>query len=137
MRRPTQCAAVVALFLILAGAGCSPSGMSTVTGEVTLDGEPLKEGLIRFIPPDGAGPTADATISDGHFKATVPPGAKRVEISASRVVGKRKMYDTPDSPVADEVKERLPARYNVKSELTMTVEKGNQEKRFELTSKNP
>ena len=67
--------------------------------------------------------------------ATVPPGEKRVEISAAKVVRKIKMYDTPDSPVVDETAELLPARYNVHSELTMTVQKGAQEKRFDLKSK--
>ena len=69
------------------------------------------------------------------FTAQVPPGAKRVEISAPKVVRKIKMYDTPDSPVVEETAELLPARYNVRSDLTMTVQRGSQEKRFELTSK--
>ena len=45
------------------------------------------------------------------------------------------MYDAPDSPSVDEVAELLPDRYNVRSELTMTVQSGAQEKRFELKSK--
>jgi hypothetical protein len=117
-------------------AGCAPEATTgTVTGEVTLDGQPLKQGLIRFVPVDGKTPTADAAVTDGKFIATVPPGEKRVEISAAKVVRKIKMYDTPDSPVVDETAELLPARYNVRSELTMTVQKGTQEKRFELKSK--
>jgi hypothetical protein len=117
-----------------AGCGTAPAS-ATVTGDVTLDGKPLKEGLIRFVPVDGQTPTADARIVDGKFTATVPPGEKRIEISASRVVGKQKMYDTPDSPVVEQTAEALPARYNVRSELTWTIQKGTQERQFELKSK--
>jgi hypothetical protein len=53
-----------------------------VTGTVTLDGRPLESGLIRFVPTDGQTATADATIANGQFTATVPVGEKRVSISA-------------------------------------------------------
>jgi hypothetical protein len=126
---------VFGLILGLACAGGCSSGEGIVNGEVTVDGQPLKQGIIRFVPVDGKSPTADAAIADGRFSATVPVGEKRVEISAPKVVGKQKMYNTPDSPVVEEVAELLPARYNVRSELTMTVQKGSQEKRFDLKSK--
>jgi hypothetical protein len=129
-------ALVLALGLASAG-GCSlgDSGKGTVTGEVTLDGKPLKEGIIRFIPADGKSQTADATITDGRYTAQVPVGDKRIEISASKIVGKRKMIDEPGAPAVDDVVELLPERYNVKSQLTLTVQRGRQEKRFELQSK--
>jgi hypothetical protein len=105
-----------------------------VTGTVTLDGRPLESGLIRFVPTDGQTATADATISNGQFTATVPVGEKRVSISAPKVVGKRKMYETPDSPTTDVVEELLPARYNAQSELTITITAGDQPATFALTS---
>jgi hypothetical protein len=114
-------------------AGCG-SGRGNVTGEVTLDGQPLKEGIIRFVPTDGHTPTADAPVSDGHFSANVPVGEKRVELSAPKVVGKLPRM-MPESPQVDDVRELLPQRYNVKSDLKMTVESGTQEKTFELQSK--
>ena len=121
----------------IAFAGCtgSESTTGTVTGEVTFDGQPLKTGLIRFVPADGKTPTADAPITDGKFTAVVPLGEKKVEISAPKVVGKLKMYDTPDSPVVDQVKDIIPSQYNVRSTLTLKVQKGTQEKRFELKSR--
>jgi hypothetical protein len=113
--------------------GCSGDGQSVLTGEVTLDGQPLKEGLIKFIPLDGKTTTADAVITDGRFTATVPVGEKRVEISAPKVVGKTRMM--PESPEKDIIDELLPERYNAKSDLKMTVERGPQTKKFELKSK--
>jgi hypothetical protein len=132
---PKWAAAVAVLAPVLL-AGCSGGGTAgSVSGEVTLDGQPLKTGIIRFVPADGKTPTADAGITDGKYAATVPVGEMKVEITAPRVVGSHKMYDAPDSPTVDDVVELLPARYNVRSELKMTVSKGRQEKRWELTSK--
>jgi hypothetical protein len=127
------CGALVGLIL-----GCSAhSTDGTVSGTVTLDGEPLKTGNIRFDPADGRTSTADAIIKDGKFMAKVPPGDKRVSIMASKVVGKKKMYDTADSPVIDLTEEMLPKRYNANSELSLTVKAGKQEPEpaFDLKSK--
>lgn len=122
--------------VVTAAAGCSlEAGHPSVEGTVTLDGEPLESGLIRFVPVDGQSPTADATITAGRFSAKVPLGEKRVSISAPKVVGKQKMYDTPDTPTVDTVRELLPARYNAKSELLLTVKAGDQAHEFALESK--
>ncbi len=122
----------IALFLCLvtstALSGCSDDAQrGTVTGRVTLDGQPLKTGIIRFVPADGRSATADGPITDGNYAVTVPPGEKRVVITAPKVVGKKKMYETPESPVVAIVEELLPARYNVQSELKLTVLTGNHE----------
>ena len=113
----------------------SEQPQSTVKGTVTLDGQPLANGLINFVAIDAGAPTAEAAITVGQYEAVVPPGEKRVEIRAPKVSGKQKMYDTPDSPMVDVVTELLPARYNVESELRMTVTEGVNEKPFELKSK--
>jgi hypothetical protein len=44
------------------------------------------------------------------------------------------MYETPDSPTVDLVEELLPARYNLRSELSITVSAGSQEAEYPLTS---
>jgi hypothetical protein len=122
------------LLTLLAGAGCS-GGAGSVSGTVTLNGEPLKEGVVRFVPADGTGQTVTADIKDGKFTADVPPGDMRVEFSAPRPTGKKqKMYDTPDSPVVEETVELLPERYNVQSDLKLKVKGGGQTEKFELTS---
>jgi hypothetical protein len=51
------------------------------------------------------------------------------------VIGKKKAYDTPDSPTVDVVEELVPARYNSQSELRMTITEGPQEKAFDLQSR--
>jgi hypothetical protein len=121
--------------LALVAVGCSSdTSQGTVHGTVTFDGAPLASGLVRFVPADGRSATSDATIANGEFTATVPIGEKRVSISAPKVVGKRKMYATPDSPTVDVVEELLPQRYNLQSELSITVTAGSQEAAYPLTS---
>ena len=116
--------------------GCSdelPTG--TVAGRVTLDGQPVKDGLVKFVPVAGDLPTADARIVDGVYEAVVPVGKFKVQISASRKVGQIKMYDTPDSPVVDKMEEIIPPRYNVSSDMTIDVARGKNSKDFELSGK--
>jgi hypothetical protein len=127
---------LIALAVAPSVLGCSSEpSQGTVKGTVTLDGQPLASGLINFVAVDASAPTAEATITAGQYEAVVPPGEKRVEIRAPKITGKRKMYDTPDSPTVDVVTELLSPRYNVDSTLTMTVGEGEQEKSFELTGK--
>jgi hypothetical protein len=119
----------------MAVGGCSAdTGKGTVSGTVTLDGQPLKSGLIRFVPADGQTPTAEATITDGEFSAEVPVGEKQISISAPKAVGKRPAYQTPNSPMIDIVEELLPARYNMTSELKLNVTGGRQTEDFKLES---
>ena len=127
---------LLSLLLLVGLAGCSDSSsQGEVNGTVTLDGQPLKDGDVRFVPVDGKSPTTSAKITDGKFTATVPIGLKRVEFSAGKVIGKIKMYDTPESRVVDDIREQIPARYNTKSELKITVKKGSQDETFALKSK--
>lgn len=128
-------AILAALSVTLALAGCSETASGSVSGTVTLDGQPLKDGTVRFVPSDGKSQTASAPVKDGQFTAAVPVGDMRVEFSAAKVLGKRKMYNTPDSPTVDDVAELIPDRFNVKSELKITVRGGSQSETFPLKSK--
>ena len=120
--------------VLSATAGCSKNnGRATVSGTVTFDGQPVKTGIVRFVPADGRTATADSIIADGRYSAAVPPGEKLVEITSPKVIGKRRMM--PESPEIDVVEELLPAKYNVKSELKYSVENSTQTKDFELQSK--
>jgi hypothetical protein len=130
--------AIVAMCIVACAVvftGCAKkTERGTVIGDVTLDGQPLKSGVIHFESADGKAATADAMIVDGKYTVDMPPGDKRISISAPKVTGKRKAYDTPDSPMVDIVQELLPARYNAQSDLTLTVTAGPQQKDYDLKS---
>jgi len=115
--------ALLSLAVLLAGCGGSPR--LAVTGTVTLDGTPLKEGYIQFRPlPGTPGPTAGAEIVDGRFSIAEEKGTFagtfRVEITAMRDTGGTVMDDmTGKNLPAHE--QYLPAQYNSQSELTAEV----------------
>src|SRR6187399_2895331 len=70
--RYVRFAGLVCYVLMLAGAGCNRGpAMGKISGEVTMDGQPLKEGRILFTPEDGQGQTGGDTIKDGKFLVEV------------------------------------------------------------------
>jgi hypothetical protein len=103
-----------------------------VSGTVTLDGQPLENGVIRFIPhPDVKGPKASMSVTAGRFEIpeTAGPvaGRHRIEIESDdhggiapddeaalkeMAAGKRKLA----KPV------KIPAIYNIRSTLERTVQ---------------
>jgi len=128
-------------WLLAAALACSIAACSsqpptgTVEGEVTLDGQALADGSLQFVPVDGQAQTGGATIKDGKFTAELPLAKMKVEIHANKVIGKKKMYDTPDSPTYDDIVELIPPRYNANSDLTLDVKPGAQAVKYELKSK--
>jgi hypothetical protein len=80
-------------------AGCG-SGKVKIGGEVTVAGEPVVQGTIRFAPADGNGPTDGATIDQGRYTAEVLRGAKTVQIEAFKKVGEAPHdRNDPSSPI--------------------------------------
>jgi hypothetical protein len=130
----------VPLFALLIGCalGCGSSAVGTVEGEVLLDGAPLKEGVVRFVPVDGKSQTASALIADGKFTEKVPVGTHRVEISSPKLPAginsaKEMKRGTVDEGAA--LEEMIPARYNSNSDLKETIKPGANPVRFDLKSR--
>jgi hypothetical protein len=131
-----ECLPIAALFVVLLMlSGCSEPTVGTVSGTVTVDGAPAKSGSITFFPMDGKSSTSGAEIVDGQYTTTLAPGTARVEIHVPKVIGQRKAYDTPDSPMMEIVGEALPAKYNEASELTLDVKLGENQQDYNLTTK--
>ena len=131
MSKLTRFLLLTAALLTAVGCGTGQPPTGIVNGDVTWDGQPLKDGHIRYEAADGKS-TGEAPIKDGKFTATVQTGDMKVRISANKVIGKKKMYDTPDSPTVDMTEEMLPPKYNVQTELKATVASGTQTAKFEL-----
>lgn len=74
---------------MLAGCGGNSGPVrASVEGSVFLNGEPLKQGVIRFMPiGDTAGPATSGTITNGTYKLEGDngpvAGTNRVEIEAN------------------------------------------------------
>ena len=138
MRYVTNSATLICFGCLLTVAalttGCSKGGppMGEVSGTITVDGTPAKIGSSSFFPVDRKSATAGAAIKEGKYTAKVPVGKVKVEIRVSKIVGKKKLYDTPNSPVQPIMKEVLPPKYNDRTELELDVKSGTMEKNYDL-----
>lgn len=135
MRSQSWLCVVFCFVFLLCGCNSGPV-MIKVHGMVTVDGQPAPEGLVQFEAIDGKSPSAKGgIISQGQYSAEVPPGEASVKIFVPKVVGKRKVYDTPDSPVEDVRVETLPSKYNSESTLKETISAERTQIDFKLSSK--
>ena len=129
---------VMLLFTVcMNGCNRNKTNMVSISGTVTLDGQPLEQGAITFYPEDGETSGGGGSIKDGKFTANVPPGKKKVTVLGTKVVGMEKLYDTPDSPTRDKVAQTTPEIYDsyYSSPLRTEVTKEKKEYNFELDSK--
>jgi len=117
-------------FLVL---GCTTEPRkNTVAGTVDLDGAPLAEGDITFVP-KGEGRPAGGVIRDGKYAVQLEKGTYEVKILATK-----KVPVAPGEATASGEKDKLvsiiPEKYNEKTELTVTVD-GDTKKDFPLSTK--
>lgn len=138
-------AAVVGLMVI----GCSgevgdDKPREPVSGTVTLDGQPLPEGIILFAPSGGPGEavaSATGKIENGQFsipRAQGPvPGKYKVSIShTDQPEGRIKIELKKPGKKTASTKELIPAEYNSQTKLTAEIPKGGRsDLKYELKSK--
>ncbi|MBI1312314.1 carboxypeptidase regulatory-like domain-containing protein [bacterium] len=134
------------LFLILLLTGCGGQkpdygslNLVDVSGTVTLDGEPLAGAAVLFESKDQSFSYAE-TDSSGHYLlqfnseiSGVMPGPKTVRIRSTGLAFEDGSEEPSESDEGDGP-ERVPARYNSASELTVTVSESERRFDFELTS---
>jgi hypothetical protein len=118
-------------------AGCNGQdpNRGQVTGMVIVDGQPAVKGDISFTPIDGNSPAAGGEIIDGRYTANAYTGPSKVAVRVPKVVGQRKLYDTPDSPVQPIMEESLPPENNDETTLIFDVKPGPNNQDFSLRSK--
>jgi len=125
----------ISLFLLgLSIPGCS-DGKSSVTGSVTMDGQPVASGSVTFVKQGGELAREGAIIQGGTFRASIPPGTYKLELNGQKVVGKRKQkaFDGTDEEV-DLTEEAFPPRYNTNSELIQEIKPGANTIKLDLKS---
>lgn len=132
MRQFSRLACLVAS--TMATIGCGVGGTSDglprepISGKVTLDGQPLDQGSITFVPDGFDGPPVGAPVEGGSY--SIPrqdgpiPGKHSVSVYSQKKTGKT--YPDPDDPAEtiEESFERIPPKYNLKTELKAEVTKG-------------
>jgi hypothetical protein len=107
--------------------GCSSGGpdIAYVSGRVTMDGKPLPNATVVFVPENGrpAGATTDAegnyVLNFAQGRKGAIPGPSSIRIMTFRDADQ----DENGNPIPAS-KETVPARYNTDSTLSFDVEPG-------------
>jgi hypothetical protein len=77
---------VVLIPLVLMPAGCGGKG-ATVTGRVTLGGQPVESGFVTFYPEDSQGTSVGVEIVNGEYSVPdIAPGKKRIFVNITDIV---------------------------------------------------
>lgn len=127
------------VFVICLGAwGCNRGPtMVAVEGVVTLDSQPIKEGIIRFVPKNSAaGNPGEAIIKDGKYSVSVVATEHAVEIRAPRPIPNAPARAVA-GPGAEGVamEESVPAKFNDATELKADVSATSNKHDFALSTK--
>jgi hypothetical protein len=134
---------VVGVALFVAGCGKNPHRLAPVSGMVTMDGEPLANALVAFLPDTkpGAKPSPTSrgeTDKDGRYWLTSSedkPGAV-VGMSKVRIETKKSTGGSEGEGGVTLARETVPEKYNARTELTFEVpEEGTDAADFDLKSK--
>lgn len=129
---PICLAVIVVCTLYGCGTG-NPLGRQAISGNVTLDGAPLDRGTIQFSPRRSSGGVGSGAVIDGGTytlpaEKGLPPGEYLVRLFSAESVE----APVPAAPPTESDlppgfrptktgKERIPARYNVQSDLFVIV----------------
>jgi len=124
------------LLVALTGAivGCDQGDLpdlAPVNGNVTLDGQPLANKDIVFVPEKGRS-SQGRTDENGNYELNYTAQIK------GAIIGHHTVTITTPPPMDGNFKgykETVPAKYSMKSELKKEVESGRNKLNFELKSK--
>jgi hypothetical protein len=115
----------------LFAAGCgSDVELGGVTGRVTMDGKPLPEALVRYIPEGGGRSAQGRTDADGMYRLDYSAASEGALVGKSNV-----MITTGSIEDPRHRDEKVPLKYNYETTLTADVTSGDNEINFDLQSK--
>jgi hypothetical protein len=121
----------IILFMCFAGcASNNPQGRIPISGTVTLNGQPLKDGNIEFSSVAGSTPMmmTGVKIKDGKFETTaahglIPSQTYTVKFFAmEEAAGEFEL--TPNGDRIPKMKDVIPPKWGSQSKETITCEKG-------------
>ena len=140
---------VILSVMLLSLPGCGGSSdqpeLGQVQGTITLDGKPLGGVAVVFQPENGR-PARGRTDAEGKYELTYIRDTRGTKVGLNRVeIAPSEEEDDPTEELTDadsrpskrpvrSRKPRVPARYNIKSELQADVQPGENVFDFALTS---
>jgi len=133
---------IAAALLAIGIAGCGGTYDSSVSGTVTLDGNPVPRGTVAFIPVASGPPAFGGIESDGSYSVRtgredgLPTGEYQVTVIANEPPAVQQSASGGPPPPGKPI---TPVWYRAKdtSGLKYTVESGDNEINLELTSQPP
>ena len=129
IRRRSWLIVMLGVGLAVVSSGCGPAnplGRKAVEGSVTLNGAPVLQGGINFVPIDGQVTSSGAMILDGKYSIGTPygiaDGKYLVRINGIDPSSIRDLHAN-HIPGNDHVKaeEIIPAEWNIDSDKTIEV----------------
>jgi hypothetical protein len=111
-RTPLLAVAWLSASLIgLTSAGCG-GPTTSISGTVTLGGQPLEKAIVQFRPErENDRPAVVLTDASGRYRVAVTPVPFRVVILCQRVAGQRKDELDPEGPLVDFFEDLVPEQY--------------------------
>lgn len=138
------------VLLLVTSIGCNTSpqtdysqiNLQDVTGTITLDGQPLANAVVTFHDEADGTFSYGLTDSAGAYrlqfdsqKEGCKPGKKRVEVSTTRKILGLNSTEEGGDPDAKRPAEKIPERFNKKSELIVEVSPTARQHDFQLSGK--
>ncbi len=122
--------------LVIAGCGSDRPPLASLTGTVTLDGEPVPYGGLMFSPVDGGRPSLAGLNEEGEFEASYVYGVPGAIIGKHRVTFEESNADGGAESEEDEFKPYAPPANNYTiSPTEIEVESGGTVINFTLEQK--
>lgn len=127
------------LCLLLTGCGGQASDqpdLGTVSGTVTLDGEPLAGAMLVFSPEKGRSSMA-ITNDEGQYDLIYIGDTRGAKLGPHKISITTAQADNSEEAGGEEAtpfKENIPAKYNAESSLTEEIQAGDNQIDFALTS---
>jgi len=140
-RRLKRCGSPLLIaFLVVLQAGCnSGPRLMAVSGQVTFEGQPIRQGTIEFVPTEGtSGPSTGGKIEDGRYEVAIRRGAReggvyRVVITALKKSGKTAPnLANPSGPPVDLLENFIPPEYSEQSTLKVRISSRAKENQFDF-----
>lgn len=141
--------------LFLVGCGSGGPELGEVSGQVTMDDQPVPNAVVTFTPVDGGRPSTGATDENGNYTLAFgkQPGAlvgtHKVSVTSMSTAGetmdpnmssdsdayaKQAMGGSASDYDNATVEESIPAKYNTETILEYEVESGSNTINIELES---
>jgi hypothetical protein len=141
MRRKSLPGLLISMALVTLGMGCGRTNgppLGTVTGTVTLNGEPVPGVNVIFIPENKGSPSYGGTDEDGVYRLMFNRNRAGAELGKHNVLIESPQPETDDSgnPITSTVTVPIPQKYQQQGVLSAEVDPGRNEFDFELDTKD-